>query len=356
MGFLSIEVSGTPEEMGSAYGSQAKEQIMKAAAFYKKFITEKSGRSWDDISKLIDSDIIPSLSSNYSEYFEEMKAISASSGVPLQEVVAINVRSELSFGLFKIENKDNTSDGCTSMTCVSDKYAMSGQNWDWIDDAYEFTIILKLNPINKPSCVMVAEAGMIGKIGMNEYGVGCLINALRVSGYNYQALPVNIAARKILESATAKEAVKYVVSKGLACSVNYMVCDKDYSCAIEATAYDTVVIERNSMGHVYHTNHTIKDHDSRGYEPFFVPDSAPRLSQIEQAAQKAPDSSFQSLDKFFEFFSDTSNSPLSVCKFSIPESPAHTLCTVTMDHNAKIVRFRFGMPCDPSKGDFEFKY
>lgn len=55
-------------------------------------------------------------------YHEEMRGIADGSGRDLLDIVAINVRTEINFGLF--------SDGCTALAWHTEKRAYLGQNWD----------------------------------------------------------------------------------------------------------------------------------------------------------------------------------------------------------------------------------
>lgn len=51
-----------------------------------------------------------------------MQGIADGAGKQLLEIVAINVRTEINFGLF--------SDGCTALAWQTEKRAWMGQNWD----------------------------------------------------------------------------------------------------------------------------------------------------------------------------------------------------------------------------------
>jgi isopenicillin-N N-acyltransferase-like protein len=51
-----------------------------------------------------------------------MRGIADGAGVALLSIVALNVRTEINFGLF--------SDGCTALSWHTEKRAYLGQNWD----------------------------------------------------------------------------------------------------------------------------------------------------------------------------------------------------------------------------------
>lgn len=64
-------------------------------------------------------------------YYEEMQGIADGSGRDLLDIVALNVRTEINFGLF--------SDGCTSVAWHTEKRAWLAQNWDVRDRLSEKT-------------------------------------------------------------------------------------------------------------------------------------------------------------------------------------------------------------------------
>ena len=60
------------------------------------------------------------------------------------------------------------------------------RNWDWKSSAASSLIALDIlahEPTKRPRIKMMTEAGVIGKIGVNEFGVSVMLNALKVSLY-----------------------------------------------------------------------------------------------------------------------------------------------------------------------------
>lgn len=64
----------------------------------------------------------PFLSSRVPAYLEEMAGLAKGAGVALADIIAINVRTEITFGMF--------SDGCTSLSWKGDGFDYVAQNWD----------------------------------------------------------------------------------------------------------------------------------------------------------------------------------------------------------------------------------
>ena len=54
------------------------------------------------------------------------------------------------------------------------------QNCDWAKDLEPLTVILKIKKKTKPEIIQIAEPGIIGKIGMNDAGLGVCLNFLHI--------------------------------------------------------------------------------------------------------------------------------------------------------------------------------
>ncbi|MFP3442214.1 carcinine hydrolase/isopenicillin-N N-acyltransferase family protein, partial [Pantoea sp. SIMBA_133] len=75
------------------------------------------------------------------------------------------------------------------------------QNWDWRAEQLDHLVILEIQAPGAPPLISVGEAGMVGKIGLNAYGVGVGLNAIR-SATCGEGLPIHIALRAMLECET----------------------------------------------------------------------------------------------------------------------------------------------------------
>lgn len=64
----------------------------------------------------------PVIRRKWPAYLEEMRGIAEGAGVELSDVLALNVRTEIAFGLF--------TDGCTMLAWHSGSTGIIAQNWD----------------------------------------------------------------------------------------------------------------------------------------------------------------------------------------------------------------------------------
>jgi len=65
----------------------------------------------------------PYLSGNFPKYVTEMQGVADGAGVEYEDILAMNVRTEIAFGAF--------NDGCTALSWKAGEKSLLAQNWDW---------------------------------------------------------------------------------------------------------------------------------------------------------------------------------------------------------------------------------
>jgi isopenicillin-N N-acyltransferase-like protein len=96
----------------------------------------------------------------------------------------------------------------------------------WLEEQKENLIILDITSDDGPRIKMITEAGIIGKIGLNEVGVGVCLNAIKVPGCGSSRLPVHLALRSVLDSPSVDDAVWQLEDAGMASSAHILIADK----------------------------------------------------------------------------------------------------------------------------------
>lgn len=117
----SFFTSSQPIQIGYKHGQAAKFQIDCCIAFYTKLFLKNCNQEWPQVLQHA-SKFEQQAKVKWPEYHEEMQGIADGAGKGLLDIVAINVRTEINFGLF--------SDGCTSLSWHTEKRAWLAQNWD----------------------------------------------------------------------------------------------------------------------------------------------------------------------------------------------------------------------------------
>src|SRR5699024_12329757 len=80
--------------------------------------------------------------------------------------------------------------------------SVAAQNWDW---AVDFSTLWHINDVGavpgQHRHVGIAEYGMLGKIGLNEAGVGVLLNILKHRADGPGGVPVHMVLVRVLSEA-----------------------------------------------------------------------------------------------------------------------------------------------------------
>ncbi|KXJ90001.1 acyl-coenzyme A:6-aminopenicillanic acid acyl-transferase-domain-containing protein [Microdochium bolleyi] len=389
---LQVHCSGSPYEIGYEHGRAAYRQVRGSLAFYADMFATKCALPWPAVQRLAAEEYLPHLEKSCPRYVEEMRGLSdgvnAAGGggdstatvIDLRDIVALNVRSEIVFGLFAEDSnvQDPPLDGCTSLGVQIDddddapahrRGSYLAQNWDWQVGQRDNLIVLHIGR----EITMVTEAGIIGKIGFNSSGVGVCQNAIRARGVDVASgrLPVHLAMRRVLESRTRAEAVEQLGWTGVAGSVYLLVGDgwggrtaaaagEDAVSGVEctsigikelkATPLDPNSPEGARLKLVAHTNHLLLEHAGVD-EPPWLEDSKVRLLRIWKLAsgRDTGDGLLRRAaadleEPLLEMLKDEADYPVSINRHEVGESTFETLFSIVMNLVEKRAVVTFGRP------------
>ncbi|KAL3471650.1 acyl-coenzyme A:6-aminopenicillanic acid acyl-transferase-domain-containing protein [Aspergillus californicus] len=339
-GVPEVIASGSPWEIGFAHGSQIPQRIAQCIKNYEKLFLETAEADWTE-SKARASKYLPALEHNEPDLVEEMRGIACGANVEFLDILALNLRSEISL--------TNYSDGCTSivMTNAGTAEVYLAQNWDWVGEASSSTAFFDIRKSGTPRIRMMGEAGIVAKFGFNDAGVGVCMNAIRSGTVSISQLPVHLAMRRVLECRSFDEALGMLTRKGLASCVNLMIADKSGKIAtVECTPRGLAPIFPDlGTSTTYHTNHLwslnipegVRDHPSKN--------SFSRLERINALSRGQTGS----IEKIRGWLSDEEGSPVSICRSTPPGTRGiermETLATIIMDIGNLKGEFSFGRPC-----------
>jgi isopenicillin-N N-acyltransferase-like protein len=119
---LEVLASGSPHTIGLTHGTTAKFSIHGSITFYKALFQSKCKMCWPTV-KSFALKYQSYLEQNFPQYIEEMSGVAEGAGVSYEDILALNVRTEIAFGAF--------NDGCTAISWKSWGKSVLGQNWDW---------------------------------------------------------------------------------------------------------------------------------------------------------------------------------------------------------------------------------
>lgn len=282
-------------------------------------------------------------------YLEEIRGIAQGASRPFLDILALNVRTEINFGLFTDQTKkiDIPSDGCTSIGWLTESASYLAQNWDWMIEQRDNLIICHISQPGTgiPDISQVTEGGIIGKIGLNANGVGSLLNAIRCRGVDPTKLPIHFALRTVLESGSRKEAVAKIESVGVAGSGHILIGDPIGSTGLECTYKWVKELPTNEEGVLCHTNHLLREHDDVE-EPPWLEDSPSRLRRVQDLSSNIQK---PTRDDVFGLFKDEEGCPASINRKRSEARSVETLFNIVMDLTTKNATVTLGRPTEPTR-------
>jgi isopenicillin-N N-acyltransferase-like protein len=241
--FRKISVEGTPEEIGFQTGTLLKDEIQLNSEFYIAYILEKM--SAQQLSKAVL--YIKSLLANFCpNLLVEIEHMASAAKIKPEYLFAMNARTELLLS-------PNYNE-CTAIAFP--KKGILAQNWDWSSKLEDNSVVIEITKPNGLKIIQLTEAGVCGKIGMNNYGIGLTLNILRTLDRNLKGVPVHLIMRCILECKTFEEVISTVKSFTKGTSSNLIIQNSDNSINVEygGQAWKLFSIENDFY---VHTNHFI---------------------------------------------------------------------------------------------------
>jgi isopenicillin-N N-acyltransferase-like protein len=116
------------------------------------------------------------------------------------------------------EERSDADDGCSSFAILDeasgDGHVYCGQNWDWRSAIADTVVVLRIVQPGKPTIIMHAEAGQVGRQGANSAGIGLNANGLGtpIKTASRLGVPGCYIRRKVLDSADMFEALEAIFS------------------------------------------------------------------------------------------------------------------------------------------------
>ena len=247
-----------PYARGVQIGTACTREIRASIAAYVETFHHYAGIDWSRATAIADTFRAP-VADYAPAILREMEGIAAGAGVELKDVLAINARTEIMFGLSILPPPE-----CTSFyvgpSATRDRRPLLGQNWDWRARAATSTTLLEVDGgPDAPAFAMYAEAGLVGKLGFNAAGIGLAQNALVTSLDRGQpGVPIHVVMRSMLEASTLEQAATAVLRAQRAASANYLIADaRGHAIDLEAGpgGIETVSLLHPTDDILTHSNH-----------------------------------------------------------------------------------------------------
>ena len=350
LAFPVVRIKGDPYERGRQYGTAVPQQIQRSLHNYAQIFQHLIDWEWTAVQQHALT-YIPAIQRYRPHLLEEIQGIADSVGVPLADILATNVRTEI----INTAHAQAAARECTVFVAHADVTRngrlLLGQNWDWKPATAESVIVLEVEGANGLNLVTVVEAGLLAKCGFNSAGIGLTTNAMNSSlDRGEPNVPYHIILRAILEAATLEEAYEAIVGSARASAANYLVASQDgrsFNVEVAPGQHDHAFTQRQNEGLFVHTNHYLAS--ELGFVdvlPLREPDTLLRHDRFYESAAQ-----YETLDTavLHTILADHDNHPSGICcHYTQPPHIAEqyaTIATLIMDLQTATLWLAAGNPC-----------
>lgn len=211
---------------------------------------------------------------------DEIAGIAAGSGRAVHEIAAINARTEVLAG---IAPRITSTECSTVVSTGSDRSPIAVQTWDWYPQMRDGWFVWSFETAARRRVTTLTEYGVLAKIGVNDAGLGVMLNMLHHESDDQLALgagarigfPVHVLLRTLLEDCgSVDEARDLVRSKTFTASSALTVVDRGGEAVSLETFPGGVGEVKPDDGLLVRTNHFVSAEGEPGCQAGLLDDNS----------------------------------------------------------------------------------
>jgi isopenicillin-N N-acyltransferase-like protein len=345
--FPVYSVEGDPRECGEQYGAQAADRVQRTIDIYLSAFGAQAKLTLDEVRERARS-FAAQIRALDAGILAEIEGIAAGAKQKLDDIVAVNCRTELLYG--SLAGRKPATE-CTTVVALpeatKERGVIIGKNWDWRDPTVDAVVVLRVKQKGKPALSLIVEAGMVGRDGFNEHGIVVCGNLL-VSNEDKGrvGVPIPILRRRILDSRHYYEAIDTLVKSPRGASGNYLIGHRDgVAINFETTPEHvyTVYPERGLLTHANHFQSPVAQ--ATGVAKYYTGDSLYRDFRARQLLE--PKIGAITVDDVKAVLRDEFGAPRSICRYphTYPGAePTMTIASLVFDLGAEVMHVAAGQP------------
>ena len=308
--FPIIEVAGSHRDMGRQLGEATRELLRELV----EVVTDRInvGRAGHQQISNDQALGVARTSMSYAaeyapELMTEVEGVAEGAGLIVERVMLVNVRNQIPAAI----------DGACTGLVIEPKCAvlgsgMAGQNWDNDPAMDPFSIVLIRRPSGAPAHMNFTQPGVIGYMGLNEAGLGVVMNTLPAPAHGV-GVPWYFLVRRMYLHSSLKAVTDEVRRAQRAISANVALLTADGAADLEVTVDDVHVLRANGRGVLVHTNHCVHRELAHVNEMFpELIQSVPRMARAESLLGDQADG--VGLEHVKSLLSDHLDYPTSICR------------------------------------------
>ncbi len=348
-----IEVGGSPYERGHQHGEQARDRVAKSIEIYRERFARSAGLEWDAAVER-GRGFGASIEALDPDIYTELRGIADGAGYGVDEIVAVNCRTEILFGARNRARGQASEDAheCTTIGVPPNGSAggrtLLAKNWDWSAACQESVIVVRAEVDEGPNFVMVVEAGMVGRDGLNEDGIavtGNLLNSTKDG--QTTGIPVPIVRRRVFNARSLDGALRAVLDADRAASTNYVIAHESGVIINFEASPEQVYPVYPENGLLTHSNHFLAvAAQVQGIDCATGGDTLYRHRRARDLLEsKAGELTVEDIQ---EALRDHAGYPLSVCRHVDADrgnAGSASIASIVMDVGNRTVYVASGPPC-----------
>jgi isopenicillin-N N-acyltransferase-like protein len=350
MGWPVVYAAGGPRERGRAYGAAARDRVHRSIELYEAVFRSYTDLAWETVRGRTGPFVEP-IDRYDAQLLPEIEGIAEGAGVDAEDVLALNLRTEIMFGLDARAARKAARE-CTAL-CAAPSASVDGrllhaQNWDWKPGARDTCVLLAAAPHDRPAFVTLVEAGLLAKCGMNEARIALTANALTSSRDRGEpGVPFHAILRAILTSATHGEATAAVGRAWRSSSADYLISSGDGAAVnLEVGPGGPETVFATTDPALAHANHFLwPDRPFKDLGRIDGEDSLRRQAIAEAALRDRAD-----VEALAGVLRDHEGHPSSVCAHEdesvAPENDYVTVASLIMRPDEREMLLTCGNPCE----------
>jgi len=336
-----------PHERGVERGRHFAREVVDTVARYRTLFETRatgpfdvdawSARAWASIRR------------HAPRHAEEIAGIAEGAGLTAEQVASVNARTEI----LVAANPTGQTECSTVVSLPPGRDPLGVQTWDWYDAMGDGWFTLTIPFPDGRRVQTVTEFGMLAKIGVNDRGVGVMLNMLHhaddagaVAGGEI-GHPVHLLSRAILEDASsAEQAVAIASAPATTASTSLTVLDdRGGAASVELFPGGPGVLGPTD-GVLVRTNHFLSDAGRDGCLASTIGVSTElRLGHLVETLTASPPKTAQEVyDAMTHHLPDGG-----VCRHPLPGTPevlwTRTLATVGIDPVHRTLDVHENGPC-----------
>jgi len=356
-----VTFEGSGYELGLQHGKELKSEIADIIDEWKKNTSKSLKKDADEV--LTDFFEYANFEKDIKKWtpdlYEEVRGIAEGSGQDFRDVLVLNLLDEFWVYVNNINNHHCSSMGVPAR---NGKPGYLSQNMDLESYTDGFQVLMRIGKTkNNPEQLILTYPGLVGLNGLNEEGIGVVVNTLMQLQASSEGLPVAFVIRRLLNSTEKEDMLDFIQNVKHASGQNYILGIKGEIYDFEASTNKVVQYDpENENGTVYHTNHPLVNSDVKPWFSQYDPtnpgdqknNSHYRFNTVENRLANASNVDDQ---VFMATLSSKDNEDHPVCRPN-RQGGAFTFSSVVMTlDETPVLKITAGPPDESEYQTFDFK-